>query len=120
MFTNMLIVHDKEIKNTISNAKYSLERYKIRIGVQHMQHPKVVKIGYILFLTPKVDITEWIEILMKPIKEMLGINVKFVLIVSKINDGTLFKDITKRQDSATVKARMGENMAVYVETIKKQ
>jgi hypothetical protein len=54
----MLIVHDKEIKNTISNAKYSLERYKIKIGVQHMQHPKVVKIGYILFLIPKADIIE--------------------------------------------------------------
>ena len=42
----------------MSNVKYSLERYKIRIGVQYIQHSEVVKIGYILFLAPKVDIME--------------------------------------------------------------
>ena len=51
---------------------------------------------------------------------MLASNMKFVLIVLKINDSISFKDITKRQGSATVKARIGENIAVHIETIKKQ
>ena len=33
VFTNTLIVHDKEIEEIIKNVKYSLERHKIRIGV---------------------------------------------------------------------------------------
>jgi hypothetical protein len=56
---------------------------------------------------------------MNLLKEILGSNMKFALIVSKINDGILFKDITKRQDSATVKARIRENMPMHIETIKK-
>ena len=31
--TNILIAHDKEIKEIIRDMKYSLERYKIRIRV---------------------------------------------------------------------------------------
>ena len=50
---------------------------------------------------------------------MLGSKVKFILVVSKINDGALFKDNNKRQESALVKARTGDNIAVHVETIKK-
>ena len=81
-----------------------------------MQHLEVVKIGYILFLTSKVDITEY---LIKPLKEMLGINIKFILMVLKINDSILFKDNTKRQGSTVVKVRIGENIAIYIEIIKK-
>ena len=58
VFTNMLIAHYEEIEEIIRDMKYSLEKHKIRIGVQCIQHPKVVKIGYILFLIPKVDIVE--------------------------------------------------------------
>ena len=120
VFTNVLIAYNEEIEDITSDVKYSLDRYKIRIGVQCIQYSEVVKIGYILFLIPKVDITEWIEFLLKPLKKMLEINIRFTLIVSKINDGTSFKDNIKRQGSTTVKARIGENIAVYVEIIKKQ
>ena len=58
VFANVLLVHNEEIEEIIRDAKYSLERYKIMIGVQCMQHLEVVKIGYILFLMPKVDISE--------------------------------------------------------------
>ena len=58
VFTNVLIAHDKEIEDIMSNAKYSLERHKTRIGVQCMQHHEVVKIGYILFLILKAGIIE--------------------------------------------------------------
>ena len=33
VFTNVLITHDEEIEDIISDVKYSLERHKIRIGV---------------------------------------------------------------------------------------
>ena len=58
VFTNVLLVYDKEIEEIIKDVKYSLERCKIRIGVQCIQYPEVMKIGYILFLTSKVDIVE--------------------------------------------------------------
>ena len=73
----------------------------------------MVKIDFILFLTPKVDIIEWTEFLMRSLKDVLGSNMKFVLVVSKINDSTSFKDNNKRQRSIAVKARIGDNMAVH-------
>ena len=45
---------------------------------------------------PKADIIEWTEFLIKLLKEMLEINVKFTLEVSKINNSILFKDNNKR------------------------
>ena len=50
---------------------------------------------------------------------MLGINIKFTLVVSKINNGTSFKDNNKRQGSTVMKARIENNMAVHMEAIKK-
>ena len=58
VFTNVLLVYDEEIEEIIKDVKYSLERCKIRIGVQCIQYPEVMKIGYILFLTSKVGIVE--------------------------------------------------------------
>ena len=58
VFTNILIAHDKGIEEIIRDMKCSLERHEIRIEVQCMQYPKVVKIRRVLFLIPKVDITE--------------------------------------------------------------
>jgi len=57
---------------------------------------------------------------MNLLKEILGSNIKFAIIVLEINNGISFKDITKRQDSAIVKARIGVNIPVHIETIKKQ
>ena len=56
---------------------------------------------------------------MRLLKEMLGSKVNFVLVVSKINNSTSFKDNSKRQGSVVAKVRVGKNIAVYVETIKK-
>ena len=51
---------------------------------------------------------------------MLGSRVIFELVVSKINNGATFKNNNKRQESVLVKVRIGKNMVVYIETIKKQ
>ena len=56
---------------------------------------------------------------MKLLKEILRINAKFVLVVSKINDSTSFEDNNKRQESTVVKVKIGDNIAVCVEIIKK-
>jgi len=50
---------------------------------------------------------------MRSLKDVLGSNMKFVLVVSKINDSTSFKDNNKRQGSVAVKVRIGDNMAVH-------
>ena len=69
---------------------------------------------------PKVDITIWIEFLIRLLKKILGRKVKFALVVSKIIDSISIKNNSKRQGSVVVKARMGENVDMHVETIKKQ
>ena len=120
VFTNILIAYDKEIEKISRDVKHSLERYKIRIEVQCMQHPKVVKIDCILFLILKIDIIGWTEFLIRLLNDILGINAKFIQVVSKINDGTLFKGNNNRQGSIAVKVRIGDNIAVHTETIKKQ
>ena len=84
-----------------------------------MQYSKVVKIGYILFLMPKVDIIEWTEFSTRLLKAMLGSKVMFTLVILKINDSRIFKDNNKKQGSLVVKVRMSDSIAVYVETIKK-
>ena len=44
VFINVLIAHNEEIEEVIRDVKHSLERCKIRIEVQCMQYPEVVKI----------------------------------------------------------------------------
>lgn len=50
---------------------------------------------------------------------MLSSKVKFILVVSKTNNIMLFKDNSKRQESAVVKVRIGKNVALHIEIIKK-
>ena len=50
---------------------------------------------------------------------MLDSKVRFALVVLKINDSISFKDNNKRKGSVAVKARIGENIAVHIEIIKK-
>ena len=118
VFTNILLVHNEEIKEIIRDIKHILERHKIRIGVQCMQYPEVVKIRCILFLMPKIEIIEWTEFLIRLLKEMLSSKVIFALVVLKINDSIIFKNNNKRQGSITVKAWIDDNMAVHAEIIK--
>ena len=43
----------------------------------------------------------------------------FILVVMKINNGITFKDNNKRQGRIVVKIRIGNNIAMHAETIKK-
>ena len=62
------------------------------MGKQCIQHYNVAKLGYILYLTPKIDISRWIELLRQKIEECLKAKVPIALSVSNINDRIGFKD----------------------------
>ena len=88
-----------------------------------MQHPEVVKIGYFLYLTPKIDVQAWTDLLTTELKKQLSQPLKFALVISKINDGLgLGSEDKKRPSSGRGSAfsRRNDNMAVHVETIKSQ
>ena len=55
--------------------------------------------------------------LVKKFEEKLGAKVLFVLIVTKINDSTAFKDRDSIKKKAFILRNKGKNMGVYAETI---
>ena len=63
VFTNVLIGHDEDIKDIMLDIKECMEQYNLKIGQQRVQHPEVIKLGYILYLTPKIDLQAWTDFL---------------------------------------------------------
>ena len=57
---------------------------------------------------------------MKRFKEKLEVKVLFVLTVTKINNGTAFKDRDSTKKKAFTLKKKSENTGVYTETIKSQ
>ena len=103
----------------MSDIKERMEQYNLKIGQQRVQHPTVIKLGYILYLTPKIDVQEWIDFLKKELCKLMSQKLYFALTISKINDGLGFQD--KKCDSpgkTSTYSRGKDNMAVHVETIK--
>ena len=97
--------------------KYQLDRFNIKLRVQYIQYYKVVKIGYILFLTPKAEVQEQTEFLKEKLKTILGYNVHFALSISKISNST-FKDKSHKQKRTIVKREKKENIGVHAEIVK--
>ena len=83
-----------------------------------IQHHNIVKVGCILYLLSKVEISAWTEYLIKRFKEKLEAKVLFVLTVAKINDGTIFKDRDSAKKKVFTPRKKGENIRVHIETIK--
>ena len=71
-------------------------------------------------LLTKVDISEWQEYLLKELTQKLGNKVMFALIVTKINNRTIFKDSNKMIRQVYNPKKESENIGVHVETIKSQ
>ena len=95
VFTNVLVVHNEDIEEIVEDLKIGLERCNGKIGKQRIQRHEVVKIGHIMQLLTKVDISEWQEYLLKELTQKLGTKAMFVLIAIKINDRNTFKDSSK-------------------------
>ena len=77
-----------------------------------------MKIEYILHLTSKIEISTWTKYLIKRLEAKLGVKVLFTLIVSKINNGTIFKDGDSMKKKVFMLRKKEENMKVHIETIK--
>ena len=108
---------NEDIENIIPKIKYQIERCNIKLGVQYY---KVVKIGCVLFLSLKVDLKEQMELLKEILKEILKEDIELALIVSKINNRTIFKEKGELQARSRIKFLKKENIGVYMEIIKKQ
>ena len=92
VFTNFLLLHDEEIEDMIIDMKDGMEAFNTKIGKQRVQHHDVVKLGYIMFLTPKIELPRWTEFLQDKVQKILQEKVLMALSVAKINDGIGFKD----------------------------
>ena len=57
VFTNFLIAYNEDIDNILENLRGSLERHNRKIRKQRIQYYNVVKIGYILHLLSKAEIS---------------------------------------------------------------
>ena len=63
-----------------------------RIGKQRVLHHNITKLGYLMCLTTKVELSCQIEFFQKKIKEILDFEVLMELSVAKISNRTRFKD----------------------------
>ena len=57
VFTNFLILHDKEVNDIVIDMKDGIETFNAKIGKQRVQHYDVAKLGYIMFLTLKIKLS---------------------------------------------------------------
>ena len=71
VFTNFLLLHDEEIDDMIIDMKDGMEAFNPKIGKQRVQHHDVVKLGYIMFLTPKIELSRWTEFFQDKVKKIL-------------------------------------------------
>ena len=69
--TNCLILHDEEIDDIILDLKEGMNSSNPKIGKQRVQHHDVAKLGYLMCLTTKVEISRWTEFFEKRVEEML-------------------------------------------------
>jgi hypothetical protein len=57
VFTNFLILYDEEVDDMIIDMKDGMEAFNTKIGKQRVQYYDVAKLGYIMFLTPKIELS---------------------------------------------------------------
>ena len=58
VFTNFLILHDEEVDDVIIDMKDGMEAFNVKIGKQRVQYYDVAKLGCIMFLMPKIEISQ--------------------------------------------------------------
>ena len=118
VFTNFLLLHDEEIEDMIIDMKDGMEAFNTKIGKQRVQHHDVVKLGYIMFLTPKIELSRWTEFLQDKVQKILQEKVLMALSVAKINDGTGFKDNSGKGPSISRPKKKTDYWGVHIETVK--
>ena len=102
----------------IIDMKDGMEAFNTKIGKQRVQHHDVVKLGYIMFLTPKIELSRWTEFLQDKVQKILQEKVLMALSVAKINDGTGFKDNSGKSPSFSRPKKKTDYWGVHIETVK--
>ena len=118
IFTNCLILHNEDIDDIILDLKEGINSYNPRIGRQRVQHHDVVKLGYMMCLTTKIELSRWTEFFEKRVGEIMKEKVLLALSASKINDGTSFKDGTTTPVKDYAKRKKLEYWGIHLETVK--
>ena len=119
IFTNCLILYNEEIDDIILDLKDGTNSYNPRIGKQRVQHHNVAKLGYMICLTTKAEISRWTEFFKKKVEEKLKEKVLLALSLSKINDGTGFEDSTSTTATTSyTRKKKIEYWGMHLETIK--
>ena len=98
--------------------KDRMEAFNTKIGKQRVQHHDVTKLGYIMFLTPKIELSRQIEFFQDKVEKILQEKVLMALSVAKINDGTEFKDNSSKGSSVSYPKKKTKYWGVHIETVK--
>lgn len=108
--TNLIILHDEEIADIIIDMKDSIKAFNPKIGKHRIQHCDAVKLGYIMCLATKAEISLWAEFFQKQVEEILKTKVLLAISAAKINDGTGFiDDSTSKSSSLRTKRKKVEH-----------
>ena len=119
MFANLLLLHNESIEDIILDMKDGMAACNPKIGKQRIQHHSVAKLGCIMCLIAKIEITRWTEFLQKEVEEILKVKAMLAISAAKINDGTAFKDdFSSKQPVHKSKKKKVECCGVHVETAK--
>ena len=68
---NCLILHTEVIEDIILDVKEGMQSCNVKIGKQRVQHHDIAKLGCIMFLTTKADVTRWTEFFLEKIEKAL-------------------------------------------------
>ena len=121
VFTNILLLHNENIEDIILDMKDGMTSYNPKIGKQRIQHYNVTKLGYIMCLVTKIELTRWTEFLLERVEAIVQSKVMLAISVAKINDGTGFKDdASNKQAWHRNKKTKVEYWGIHVETTKEQ
>ena len=57
VFTNLLLLHEEKIEDIILDMKDNMEVFNPKIGKERIQHHDVAKLGCLMCLTAKIEIS---------------------------------------------------------------
>ena len=119
IFTNCLILHNEDIDDIILDLKEGMSSNNPKIGKQRVQHHDAVKLGYVMCLTTKIELSRWTEFFEASAKHILNEKALLALSLAKVNDGTSFKDdASKKAASNHTRKKKVEYWGMHIEMIK--
>lgn len=101
--------------------KDGMEACNPKIGKRRIQHCHAVKLGYIMRLTTKAEISRWKEFFQNQVEEILQTKVQLAISAARINDGTGFADdSTSKSSSLRTKRKKVNCWGAHIEIVKDQ